>query len=210
MTEITCSEHPRLFITKERILELKEFEKNDPSFALLKNLFIKKATGLLDEATVPFKITGPRMLKNCQEIRSRVSALGLAYHLTGAQEFAIRAKEELAAAANFPHWNKDHFLDTAELITAFAIGYDWLFHALPATDLDMIKQTMIRKGISIGLEEHKNNIWWAGHKYNWNQVCNGSLIIGALAVADEEPQLCNDVFAATVKFLPLAFNSYGQ
>ncbi|WP_373551530.1 heparinase II/III family protein [Haliscomenobacter sp.] len=210
MIEIITHEHPRLFINQERISELKRLEKTDPFFAALKSGLINKATALLDEDVVPFKITGPRMLKNCQEIHSRVSILALSCLLSGDEKYAIRAKDELISAAAFPHWNKDHFLDTAELITAFAIGYDWLYHVLPKADLTAIKNAMISKGIQPGIEEHKKNIWWAGHKFNWNQVCNGGLIIGALAVADEEPQLCEEVFDATVKFLPIAFNSYGK
>jgi hypothetical protein len=210
MIKITTTEHPRLFISKERINELKKLEKNDRYFVELKNGLISKATNLLAAEVVPFKIIGPRMLKNCQEVHSRIETLALAFLLTDDQKYAERAKVELFSAAEFPHWNKDHFLDTAELITAFAIGYDWLFHALPAKDLKFIKDTMIQKGIMIGLELHKDNIWWAGHKFNWNQVCNGSLIIGSLAIADEEPQLCTDVFEATTQFLPIAFNSYGK
>jgi hypothetical protein len=210
MIEITTTEHPRLFINQERISELKQLKKTDPLFVKLENLLIRKANDLLTEDVVPFQITGPRMLKNCQEIHARVETLALCCLLTGDRKYAIRAKDELMSAAGFPHWNKDHFLDTAELITAFAIGYDWLYHELPETDLENIKDAMINKGILPGLEEHKNNIWWAGHKYNWNQVCNGGLIIGALAVADEESQLCNEVFEATVKYLPIAFSSYGK
>jgi hypothetical protein len=210
MIEIYENEHPRLFINQRRIDELKAFEKNDPLFAELVKGLIRQATALLTKDVVTFWITGPRMLKNCQEIRSRVTTLALAYHFTKNMRFAERAKMELFSAVCYPHWNKDHFLDTAELITAFAIGYDWLFPVLSSCDLVLIKRAMISKGINEGLREHQKNIWWAGHKYNWNQVCNGGLIIGALAVADDEPLLCQNVFEATVKHLPVAFNSFGK
>jgi hypothetical protein len=210
MTKILKSEHPRLFINNQRIIEMKGLEKNDVFFQKLKEGLLKTANRLMGVKPVDFKITGPRMLKNCQEIHFRVSILSLSYLLTDDKKFAMRAKDELLSAAGYPHWNKDHFLDTAELITAFAIGYDWLYHALPKLDLEIIKKTMIEKGIRVGLTEHKNNIWWAGHKYNWNQVCNGGMIIGALAIGDEEPQILKEVFDATVKYLPIAFNSYGK
>jgi hypothetical protein len=210
MIKILKTEHPRLFIDNERIKELKELGKKDIFFQQLMAGLFKRANRLVKEKVVEFKITGPRMLKNCQEIHSRVETLALSWLLTGDKTFALRAKDELLSAAAFPHWNKDHFLDTAELITAFAIGYDWLFNALPENELKTIKNAMVNKGIREGLAEHKNNIWWAGHKYNWNQVCNGSLIIGSLAIADEEPQLCSEVFDSTTKFLPIAFNSYGK
>ena len=38
--------------------------------------------------------------------------------------------KELRAAAAFPDWNPSHFLDTAEMTHAFAIGYDWLYEGL--------------------------------------------------------------------------------
>jgi hypothetical protein len=210
MIKILKTGHPRLFIDPEVVKGMKELEKNDAFFKELKAGLIQKANSLLDEKPVAFKITGPRMLKNCQEIHSRVATLSLAYLLDKDMKYATRAKDELLNAANYPHWNKDHFLDTAELITAFAIGYDWLYEALQKSELEIIKNAMISKGIQVGVEEHKNNIWWAGHKYNWNQVCNGGMIIGALAVADEEPKLCDEVFNATTKHLPVAFNSFGK
>jgi hypothetical protein len=202
--------HPRLYINSSAINKLKELDKTDSFFHLLKDALIKKADRLKAEDTVEFRITGPRMLKNCQEILDRVTTLSLAFHLTGEKTYASRAGAELLSAAAFPHWNKDHFLDTAELITAFAIGYDWLFHILPAGQLDVIKDAMITKGIRPGLEEHHRNIWWAAHRYNWNQVCNGGLIIGALSIADEETGLSRNVFDATAKQLPIAFESFGN
>jgi hypothetical protein len=210
MLEILKTGHPRLYISPERLNDLAEHEEKDIFFQLLKEGLIKKADRIMHEKPVEFKITGPRMLKNCQEILSRVSALALTHHLTKDLQYAVRALEELISAASYPHWNKDHFLDTAELICTFAIGYDWLFHVLSKTDLSVIRHALVDKGLKAGLEEHKNNVWWASHKYNWNQVCNGAMIIGALSIGEEEPQLAKEIYAATTRHLPVAFNSYGK
>ena len=51
----------------------------------------------------------------------------LVYRLDGNKHCVERAWRELEAAANFPDWNPRHFLDTAEMTHAFAIGYDWLY-----------------------------------------------------------------------------------
>ncbi|MFY0650715.1 MAG: heparinase II/III family protein [Cyclobacteriaceae bacterium] len=204
------TEHPRLFINNHRIEELKEAKNNDSFFQELLESLIGRADALLGEEPIEFKIVGPRMLKNCQEIHSRVTTLALSYLLTDEEKYAARAVQELTFAANFPHWNKDHFLDTAELVTAFAIGYDWLYHTLSDEEKSVIKNAMVEKGLKVGVELHAQNIWWAGHKFNWNQVCNGGLIIGALSIADENPALARQVFDATVKYLPIAFNSYGR
>lgn len=204
------TKHPRLFINDEKISKMKAQLKNDAFFRSMADSLISKADSLIDEKPVAFKIVGPRMLKNCQEIHSRISTLGLAYHLTDNKKYASRAVVELISASEYPHWNKDHFLDTAELITAFAIGYDWLFHVISEEDKAIIKNALITKGLDVGVELHAQKIWWAGHKFNWNQVCNGGLIIGALSIADEEPELSKSVFNATEKYLPIAFNSYGK
>ena len=57
----------------------------------------------------------------------RVYTLALLYRLDGDQRYAERAWQELEAAAQFQDWNPRHFLDTAEMTHAFAIGYDWLY-----------------------------------------------------------------------------------
>jgi hypothetical protein len=51
--------------------------------------------------------------------------------------------------------------------------------------------------------------WWARSEHNWNQVCNGGMIVGALAIADIEPGYAERIVPAAVKSLPLALKSYG-
>ena len=139
MTKLLSTEHPRLYINAEKISKMKKQVSGDRFFGLMAESLLATADHLIDEETVEFKIVGPRMLKNCQEIHSRVSTLALAFHLFGDEKYAARAVKELVSASEFPHWNKDHFLDTAELITAFAIGYDWLFHVLSQSEKEIIK-----------------------------------------------------------------------
>ena len=50
--------------------------------------------------------------------------------------------------------------------------------------------------------------WWTQSEYNWNQVCNGGLAIGALAIADEAPQIASEVVAQAVASTPIALASY--
>ena len=57
----------------------------------------------------------------------RVYTLALLYRSGRRPQYADRAWQELEAAANFKDWNPRHFLDTAEMTHAFAIGYDWLY-----------------------------------------------------------------------------------
>ncbi len=47
-----------------------------------------------------------------------------------------------------------------------------------------------------------NNVW------NWSFVCNGGLIIGALAIADSEPDLARYIVSSGVKRIPIALKTY--
>ena len=51
--------------------------------------------------------------------------------------------EELEAACNFADWNPSHFLDTAEMSTAFALGYDWLYDYLTEEQRKFIEENAI-------------------------------------------------------------------
>ena len=50
--------------------------------------------------------------------------------MTGDKRYALRAQKEMIAAAAFDDWNPSHFLDVAEMTTALAFGYDWLYDEL--------------------------------------------------------------------------------
>jgi hypothetical protein len=46
------------------------------------------------------------------------------------------------------------------------------------------------------------------NRYNWNQVCNGGIGIGALAIAEDEADKANRVLKYAVESLPRALRSY--
>jgi len=115
---------------------------------------------------------------------------------------------ELYAASQFPGWNPSHYLDTAEMTHAFAIGYDWLFDSLSQDEKNWIKKAIIEKGLNTALTLYKEGGWWTKSTHNWNQVCNGGIGIGALAIGDEEPELAKMILDYAFKSLPLALNSY--
>jgi hypothetical protein len=108
----------------------------------------------------------------------------------------------MLAAAACPDWNPSHFLDTAEMSAALGIGYDWLFDVLAADERKAIRAAILEKGLAPGLECYRGKAkfgWWTKSAFNWSQVCNGGLAVGALAIADEEPQVAAEVLASGLK-----------
>jgi hypothetical protein len=204
----SLKDHPRLFISPERISELKLLSQEDKTLAALIGGLIQRADLFIDQPVLEFKIIGPRMLNRCQQIGDRVSTLALAYNLTDDSKYLERAKAELFNACNDPHWNKDHFLDGAELCLAFGIGYDWLYDALTREERNIIRQALVEKGLRIGLSEMQNNVHWKSSPTSWNSVVNGGLTAGALSVADEVPEISAPIIDSAVRNLPVMFASY--
>lgn len=89
-------------------------------------------------------------------------------------------------------WNPDHYLDTAEMLNAFAYAYDWLYDIWTPAQKESILWTMITYGMQPGLIGYNNSngqfwAWWtANTEGNWNCVCNGGLTAAALAILGDD------------------------
>lgn len=202
-------EHPRLFLSQQRIDELRAQSQDDEMLSRLVEALLNQADAILEEPPADYIVIGPRLLSQSRLVLERVATLGLAFHLIDNELYARRAKRELFAAAAFPDWNPSHFLDTAEMSNAFGIGYDWLYHELDDFDRSVIRGALIEKGLQVGRDAFENDTaWWSRVDHNWNQVCNGGLTVGALAVADDAPELCRELLSLTLAHVPRAMLSY--
>ena len=204
------ADHPRLILTDGDLTSLRVLLETDAQLQGLVQRLVAEANDLLEKPTVEYKLIGPRLLSQSRACLLKVYTLALAYRLTGEAKFAERAKVELLAAAAFKDWNPSHFLDTAEMSHAFGIGYDWLYDEL-GEDRDTIRAALIEKGLKPGLQCYRGEMrfgWWVKSHHNWNQVCNGGLVIGALAVADECPEIAAETVSSALRSLPRAMASY--
>jgi hypothetical protein len=138
----------------------------------------------------------------------RVYTLAFAYRISGEAKYRDRALKELRAAAAFPDWNPSHFLDVAEMTHALAIGYDWLYHDMSEADRTLLRRAIVEKGLDPAIPFYKERRWWTTVTHNWNQVCNGGITLGALAVADEEPARAEYIVAESVESIRRAMGSY--
>jgi hypothetical protein len=182
--------HPRLLILDEQWTALKKMIETDPDATSLYGQLHAHAEDLLKQPTLTYQIGGPEhtLLEVSREVEGRVWLLAGIYRLSDDSRFAERARDEMLAAARFPDWYTNHFLDTAEMTAALSIGYDWLFHYLSPQDRTLIRQAIVTKGLDPGIVELSTHGKLSQMHNNWVQVCNGGLTMGALAVADEETE----------------------
>jgi hypothetical protein len=60
-------------------------------------------------------------------------------------------------------------------------------------DRTTIRKAIVEKGLKPGLKDYAEGVRWTVRENNWNQVCNGGLTVGALAVADEDPDVARQI-----------------
>ncbi len=198
-------EHPRLIITNGAWNQLKLHRSHDPELEAILTRSVADARSLLAVPPVVYKKDGKRLLAVSREAMRRIEILSFSYRVTGESVFLERAKTEMLTVAAFADWNPPHFLDTAEMTAGMALGYDWLFDALSGSTRAVIRQAMVEKGIQPGLAVH--NGWQTGHN-NWNQVCFGGLSLGALAVAEDYPDLARELLIRARKNNPNGLKPY--
>jgi hypothetical protein len=192
-------EHPRLLFTAQ---DWTAFDKRvrdratDPQFNALLSQLEKNARTILAAPPLERVMTGRRLLHVSREALRRVLTLAVACRATGDDAFFRRAEKEMLAAAAFDDWNPTHFLDAAEMTAALAIGYDWFYEKLPAASRALIRRAMIEKGLREGVDPKLKRNSWHRSENNWNQVCLGGLALGALAIAEDEPELARAMLGA--------------
>jgi hypothetical protein len=201
-------EHPRLLLTPARLADRKALMATDATLARYAQGVIAAADKCLTARPLEHKLEGPRLLSVSREAVHRVYTLGLAWRLTGQDRYADAARDVLLTVCDFPDWNPSHFLDVAEMSNAVGIGYDWLYERLTEGEREKIRAGLIKLGLDEGIKAYRSKAWWVTSPYNWNQVCQGGLTVGALAVAETDPQYAKWIVPMTVKTMPVALDSY--
>jgi hypothetical protein len=169
----------------------------------------RDAAALLDAPPSRYEIPdGKRLLSVSRQVKERVQMLALVYRLEGDRRYLERAWREIEAASRFQDWNPSHFLDTAEMTYAFAVAYDWLYQSWSDAQRKVMRQAIVRLGLGPGMDVYGSAQGWHTKDNNWNQVCNGGLAMGALAIANEEPQLSAAILDHAIRSIPLPMKHY--
>jgi hypothetical protein len=94
------------------------------------------------------------------------------------------------------------------MTNAVAIGYDWLFDVLTPDQRATLRTAIVEKGLKPGMEVYESGKGWSIVTNNWNQVCNGGMTVGALAIADEEPEIARQVINHARKSIKIAMDQF--
>ena len=201
--------HPRLLIDQAGFEELGRRVKTDAVLKEWDKRLARDAEKILTAPLPRHEIPdGLRLLATSRRVLDHTYTLALTFRLHGQRRYAERLWQEMETVAAFPDFNPKHFLDTAEMTHALAIAYDWLYDTWTEAQRTTIRQAIVRHGLKPGLKVYQSGSWWPRCDHNWNQVCNGGMTIGALAIGDEEPELAGQILHNALASVPLAMRSY--
>ena len=200
--------HPRLFLPADGFDGLRSRVRSDAVSRRLLECLERKAAQFCDAPVCRRDLSGKRLLAVSRSCVERILTLALAARLLDEPRFARRAVREMLAGAAFADWNPSHFLDVAEMTFALAIGYDWLHDQLAEPERAAIAAAILEKGITPSFGEEHSHRWWIEGTNNWNQVCHAGMVVGALALAENDPALTARVVERAVANVPRAARAY--
>lgn len=206
--------HPRLILLNEDFPPLRRFIENDPRGQAWYRNAKAEAERLYEKPVREHELPdGRRLLSISRDVVNRMYHWGFMYRMEGDRKWLDRAVQEMEAVVAFPDWNPDHYLDTAEMMHAIAIGYDWFYNDLTDEQRKTIREGLWRHGLRLshaaymGLEAEGQQ-HWRRNTNNWNFVCNGGSSLAAMAVLDEMPEPCTEILHSGFQYIQIPLEHF--
>ena len=200
------ADHPRLLLPKGAEKKLLKQINRDEVWKEIHTATLGEADRIITLPVNERIKTGMRLLAVSRENLRRIFILSYAYRMTGQEKYLVRAEQEMLKAASFSDWNPSHFLDVGEMTMALGVGYDWLYPALSEASRRTIREAIVEKGLKPSYDTAYN--WFVDAEHNWNQVCNGGLAFGAIAVAESEPEWAQKIIDRAIDKVRLPMRHY--
>jgi hypothetical protein len=201
-------EHPRLFFLKSEEVDLKKKIASEKFLSEVHNLVLTESNRIIDLPVLMRNQVGRRILHTSRESIRRILYLSYSFRMTGEPKYSERAQKEMLNLAEFENWNPTHFLDVAEMTMAMSIGYDWLYNQLSTENKTIIREAILNLGIRPATDEKYNK--WLKNTNNWNQVCNGGISAGVVALFETNPTEFAALMIRAIGSLPLAMHEYAN
>lgn len=203
-SSLTAENHPRLLMNSDDFTTLQNKLSSNPdeNLTLLHNtiMSVSRSTGL-DPQPLTYKLdsSNKRILDVSRNALIRIFTCAYAYRMTGETQFLTKAETDINAVCDFINWNAErHFLDAAEMATAVAFGYDWLYNELKESTRSNAANALNLFAFQPALNGKWNLNFYEANN-NWNQVCNGGLVTAALAVYERVSKEAEEIIEKAIE-----------
>ena len=174
--------HPRLVLQSGDITAMRAMRSVSTSGRVVHEKILSRAEQLVGQEVVSYPLT-----VSASEIMERMLYLSYAYLTSDDMRYARRAEQEMLAISAFRDWNPSSPKETASLMMGLAIGYDWLYRALPVHSRSIIGTAIYEKGLR-PLEGVAST----------ERIVHLGLMFGALATIERAPEYCKSVISNSV------------
>ncbi len=194
--------HPRIFLTPEKIEELKK--------DVVSNDYLKKIYTLLQK-TVTESIKKP-VTQGDSGRAPEIAKAALIYNLSPDESIKEWIEDSvdalIASERNEWNYNSISFLQVGDTMRAMALVYDWMYNHWDADRNLKMRNAIMHYGIEPTIRTLRAGKRWAGAgQGNWNQSILSGIGMGILSICDDEDysELTNEILERVVKSL-----FYGQ
>ncbi len=206
---------PRLVIDRSLVDSWRDGALESEPLAAWSSGVRREAEEILRQPVVTYPDAPASILETgSRVVLERTYTLAFTFLVFGDPRFADRLWAELQQASELESWRPNaQFLDTAEMMHAFAIAYDWLYETWTPEQRAALRQTLVTHGLEAARDAYDGNLTsyagWAA-KNNWNFVCNASVITAVVALLPEERELGTELIEQAIGHLRPALDSFGQ
>lgn len=183
--------HPRLYLTKSRIAELREAIKTTHA-DIWRRLRIQADRAVKSGPPQYIKDDGKSGDEQLWErdVGNTLPLLAMAYLLTGEKTYLDATKRWALTSSGYTTWGLGPIdgLDLATGHQLFGLGlvYDWLYHDLDKDTLKTIRQTLQKRGSAMFQAAATGKAWWhQSFLQNHLWVNSAGMNVAGLALFDE-------------------------
>lgn len=205
------NQHSRLFFNQKDIERVKAlYKQQDPIIKIAFQALEKNAKDVLSQPLQTYALDDAQLrVPSIHNFASQLPSLVMMYKFTGDKIYADRAWAQLEKFMTYPDWGEDrHFLDTGIGGFNFALAFDGLYDYLNESQKKALKAAVIKHVLMPAKTQMEKRIWWHTARHNWNGICNGGVIMAALALFEDDPQLMSHIIALAANALPYYINSF--
>lgn len=148
------------------------------------------------------------LLQAVRTILERIIALSFMWRVTGDKVYAERCRLEMLNACAFKDWFHWHFLDTAEMSFAIALGTNWMYDYLSEDDVNTFFESVKSKAFDKTKSKNFSINWWKWSKNNWNSVCYGGIATAAMVFYDRCEDFASEFLAASYNKMTYNFETF--
>lgn len=203
--------HSRLFFNDADLQRVQNlYQQKDPLISIGYEDINRKANEILRSPVLTYSLDAAKLrIPSIHTFAVQLPNLVMMYQFTGDKIYAERAWAQLAQFIDYPDWGANrHFLDSGIAGFNFALAYDGLFDYLSEDQKTRLKGAVMKHLLIPAKLQMEKRVWWHTATHNWNGICNGGIIMAALAMFEDDPELMSQIIALAANALPYYINSF--